>query len=436
MAESTRDITYVVKARDQASSTFKGIEANLKSTFGRGSSFKEGMEMLRGGGALAGLAMAGSALADMSAKALTLKNELAAGKKTIGEATEELAKQVPIYGKIWEAGRNIRELIFGEENKAWWDAARASEAIAESWARVTAAMIGASKELAGQDKNIAAMAAEARALQMERSGDTEGAARLREGSAALSAEADLKARREKEIKDRLKTFDDALLTPDKSGKTLRQQAWEASQAVDKTRGEQTRLALMGMASPEDAKKAVEQAKATAEGLDRELRRITKERADYERDARLKLEEELAGVRLLNDEKAGSAQAKRLAENIKRVNDQVNKDIALAFESAESRAKREADAKEWETQLSYRNTAINAAVDRDLAGFFEKTPTPAANRGPGYVSSADNQFGTGLLAASAEGMAIKSTAKSSERTAKAVEQLVALSKSSGGAALSI
>lgn len=87
----------------------------LKSAFGRGSTFKELTEIAVGGGVVAGLTVAGQQLSALTGKAVQLSDAFREGRITAGEMTESLARSIPILGGFWEAGRNIRELMTGEE---------------------------------------------------------------------------------------------------------------------------------------------------------------------------------------------------------------------------------------------------------------------------------------------------------------------------------
>ena len=82
----------------------------LKSTFGRGSTFGMAMQTMKGVGPAMGLTVALHELDALSGKAVELSNAFHEGKIGAAEMTEELAKQIPILGQAWELGRNIREM--------------------------------------------------------------------------------------------------------------------------------------------------------------------------------------------------------------------------------------------------------------------------------------------------------------------------------------
>jgi hypothetical protein len=87
---------------------------SLKRTLGGRSDLKDIVELFRGAGPVAGIALAGRALNDMSSAAVEIKNDLNSGAMSLGEASEKIMATLPIFGQYWQAGRNIRELFTGE----------------------------------------------------------------------------------------------------------------------------------------------------------------------------------------------------------------------------------------------------------------------------------------------------------------------------------
>lgn len=101
----------------QAKKNLTGFGAalqDLKKGLGEESKFGGLFKILAGTGAVAGLALAGRLLSDMTGKAVELTAEFQDGKKSAGEVAEELWQSVPILGDIRKAGVSIRELWYGE----------------------------------------------------------------------------------------------------------------------------------------------------------------------------------------------------------------------------------------------------------------------------------------------------------------------------------
>jgi hypothetical protein len=90
-----------------------GLLADLKGNFGRGSDLTQTLKALQGGGAVLGLSLAGKELDGLADKAVQLRKELHEGSKSGGEVAEELAKSIPIFGSLFDAGRKFRSLLDG-----------------------------------------------------------------------------------------------------------------------------------------------------------------------------------------------------------------------------------------------------------------------------------------------------------------------------------
>ena len=103
---------------------FEGLERSfgavlVRTTFAlltfsvQGVSDGEMVDLLRGGGAVAGFALAWQSLNQMVQMAIRLRTEMAAGQKTWGDVVEELAGGLPIIGGWVQTGLNIKELLEG-----------------------------------------------------------------------------------------------------------------------------------------------------------------------------------------------------------------------------------------------------------------------------------------------------------------------------------
>lgn len=118
MAVKKEQIDFEVNGKGNAPSFFEKVGdslKNLKKVAGEESTLGGLGKLAVGAGAVAGFTVVGRALADASAKAIELKEAFKDGSISAGQFADELAKGIPIIGKFWEFGRNIRELITGEE---------------------------------------------------------------------------------------------------------------------------------------------------------------------------------------------------------------------------------------------------------------------------------------------------------------------------------
>jgi hypothetical protein len=74
-----------------------------------------GMDLLGLGAAGIITDQLGQRLANLTSKAIELRDAYRQGKMTLGEMADELGKQAPLLGGIWATGRNIRELLTNEK---------------------------------------------------------------------------------------------------------------------------------------------------------------------------------------------------------------------------------------------------------------------------------------------------------------------------------
>jgi hypothetical protein len=115
MAE--RKLTIRVHGKDDgATSMFDRLDdrlKHLKGTVGSRGNLKEIADIMRGGGALAGVAVMGQALGDIADKVEDITQKIREGKASTAELVEETAKSIPVYGRVVEAGRKWRALLDG-----------------------------------------------------------------------------------------------------------------------------------------------------------------------------------------------------------------------------------------------------------------------------------------------------------------------------------
>src|SRR5687768_474569 len=114
MAEKSIDIK--VRAKDEATGVFKKVGnslESLKGSFGKRSDLDEVVDVLKGGGALAAISEIGQILGKMADKTQKWRAELAEGKIDAAGVVEELAKSIPVYGHVIDAGRKWRAILDG-----------------------------------------------------------------------------------------------------------------------------------------------------------------------------------------------------------------------------------------------------------------------------------------------------------------------------------
>jgi hypothetical protein len=125
----------------------------LKEGLGSRSGFKDLVEIFKGAGAVAGLALAARALNDMSQAAVKWRDAMAQGGDAAAGATEELIQSLPVLGQIRQAGLAIQELFTGEEA-----AAKALREEAERLNKSMDARVAMQKAaLAATEEHVAAM---------------------------------------------------------------------------------------------------------------------------------------------------------------------------------------------------------------------------------------------------------------------------------------
>jgi hypothetical protein len=123
------------KGKMAAASAVEPWMDRLKKQFGARGPLKDLVELAVGGGAIAGISFLTSTIERATENAKTLSMEFRAGTKTTGEMVDESLKLIPIFGDIYAAGRNIREVITGEE-AALARVRMQAELVAESYEKV------------------------------------------------------------------------------------------------------------------------------------------------------------------------------------------------------------------------------------------------------------------------------------------------------------
>ncbi len=115
----------------------EGILEEIKKQFGRGSTFKETFEVLKGAGAIAGLHEAGMAFGELTSHAVELREELSKDAEKVDGMTTKMAEGLPVLGGFVKGWNAIGELITGNQaeiDKINEGAKRTTEEI-ENWAK-------------------------------------------------------------------------------------------------------------------------------------------------------------------------------------------------------------------------------------------------------------------------------------------------------------
>jgi hypothetical protein len=116
-AELTKNIEAEVSQRltTLGFTSGRGFMDGLKRSIGGQSALKGTLDILRGGGAVVGVALATHELNRLVQASLEIRRNLESGAMTLGEAVEDIASKIPVLGDAWQAGRGIREHITGED---------------------------------------------------------------------------------------------------------------------------------------------------------------------------------------------------------------------------------------------------------------------------------------------------------------------------------
>lgn len=91
-----------------------GILKDLDQSAGGRSQLKKTLDLFKGAGAFAGLALGAKLLENMTAHAREMANAFRRGEESIGSSVENLVQAVPVLGSIRRAGLNIRA-FFGDD---------------------------------------------------------------------------------------------------------------------------------------------------------------------------------------------------------------------------------------------------------------------------------------------------------------------------------
>lgn len=191
-----KDFQEAVPKVEASSSKIKDALKSIKAEGGRGSSIGQLGQLLRGAGAVAGITILTRELAAATGKAADLATQLRLGKISGGEFAEQMAASVPILGQAWQAGRNIREIITGENAEL-----EKQIALLDAIARANNAVADANEERLKGDK--------ARTIDNQRTLDEANSANLRtSGNSTGASVSDLNARFNEEYRAKKKALDD------------------------------------------------------------------------------------------------------------------------------------------------------------------------------------------------------------------------------------
>lgn len=100
MARYETKSTVLVAANRKMGMSFKDLNNSLKSAFGRGSDFKEFLELVAGAGAIAGIGLLANAVERMGGAFKQGTKDMVTGAKNWQQAVADMARSVPILGSI------------------------------------------------------------------------------------------------------------------------------------------------------------------------------------------------------------------------------------------------------------------------------------------------------------------------------------------------
>ena len=130
-------------------SRFRAALDGLRESAGRGSTLDQLAKTLRGAGAVAGISLIGTALANATSKAAELSEEFRKGQIGAAGVGVKLAESLPVIGGFVSAGQSIREL-FTHEKEQIEDinrTARITNEIAEERVRLAKQVTEATRDL-------------------------------------------------------------------------------------------------------------------------------------------------------------------------------------------------------------------------------------------------------------------------------------------------
>ena len=117
MSDVEKNLDVHIRAKDEASNVFNSAFENIKrkskelNQEARASGDTALERMLKGGGALGIVTLAGEALKKVTTEAVKLSEELEKGKINAADVALEIGKSLPVLGGFVEAGESINELF-------------------------------------------------------------------------------------------------------------------------------------------------------------------------------------------------------------------------------------------------------------------------------------------------------------------------------------
>jgi hypothetical protein len=91
----------------------RGFLDELNAQYGKKSTIGKVFKLAAGGGVIAGLALAANEFKNLTEHAGEMYDKFRAGNTTAGELADEVAKSLPIIGKVYEGFKNIGEIVSG-----------------------------------------------------------------------------------------------------------------------------------------------------------------------------------------------------------------------------------------------------------------------------------------------------------------------------------
>jgi hypothetical protein len=152
---------------DSQENTVRKMLQNIKSETGKGSVFGQLLKAGMGGGAIGALSLGAGELNRMTSELSDLKSQYDKGALSQGELTSKILSSLPVFGQLYDAASNVREMITGEnaaitaQIAAFDSVIKKNEAAQASWresVKVAKDVKEAFQAVADQSNDAAALA--------------------------------------------------------------------------------------------------------------------------------------------------------------------------------------------------------------------------------------------------------------------------------------
>lgn len=125
MARYETFASKAISTNQKQAMSFRELNNSLKSAFGRGSDFKEFLELVSGAGAIAGIGLIAHSVEKMGSAFKQAAKDMATGAKTWEQSVDSVLRSIPILGSI---GGGLADFALGLSPASFGGTARASHA--------------------------------------------------------------------------------------------------------------------------------------------------------------------------------------------------------------------------------------------------------------------------------------------------------------------